>query len=335
MKCLVTGGTGFIGRVLVQKLVSKYGHENVVCLTLPENNALEISGRAILKDLNVRTIPADIRYWQPLPKEIPEFDVLYHLAASTDSGATDHTTNDAGTRHLLNVLRDQLRDTKVVYASTTAAIDRKKLASGPLTESSPCHPRTLYGRTKLEAENIVKTNAAAMGYTYNILRFSTVYGAGTRDDGLFDVFRKWVKSGHILARINWPGRTGLIYIDDLVDIVITFSLSKKTINETYCLAAESPPIGEIPRQMARALEIPLPQIDIPELLWRSGKSILLIPGLFSLPSAKLSNQFWRLSLIIDHGLWIDSSKMSAAYPKPLVQLETGIRAVMGTQKNGR
>ncbi len=328
MKCLVTGGTGFIGRVLVRELVSRFGSENIVCLTWQEDNELERSGRAILQELGVRTIPADIRHWQPAPDELPQFDILYHLAASTDSGAEDHSTNDQGTQHLLNVLRSNLRGTRVVFASSTAAIDRRQPALGPLTEQSPCHPRTIYGKTKLKAEEIIKSNAASLGYTYNILRFSTVYGYGTRIDGLFDKFKKWVKTGHPLGRVNWPGRTGLIYIDNLVDIVIEFSLTQKTADDTYCIVADSPPIGEIPRQMARSAQLPFKQINVSPWVWTACKMMLTIPELFSLPSARLSNHFWRLSLIVDHGLWADGTKMNRIYTKPLKHLEDGIDAVM-------
>ena len=70
MRCFVTGGTGFVGRSLVQELVAQYGSENVVCLIPPRINNLEQAGYELLQTLHVRTISADIRSWQPAPQEI-------------------------------------------------------------------------------------------------------------------------------------------------------------------------------------------------------------------------------------------------------------------------
>ncbi|MCP4679484.1 MAG: NAD(P)-dependent oxidoreductase [Deltaproteobacteria bacterium] len=329
MKSFIVGGTGFIGRALVKELVSRFGADNVVCLTLPQNNDLEISGRAELAKLKVRTIPGDIRTWQPTQNEIPRFDVLFHLAASTDSGAADHTTNDLGTEHLLNVLGDHLGGKRVVYVSTTAAMDRSGKADTPLTEQSDCFPKTEYGKTKLRAEQIVKENQSRLGFTFSILRLSTVYGYGTRKKGLFDVFEKWVRNGNPLGRIKWPGRTGLISREDVVRILVEFAEMHETENETICLVTESLPIGDIPRLMANNLNIPLSQIELPIVFWQLIRVCLQTPGLYSIGPERLRNQFWRLSLIADHGLWCESTKMEALYTTELTYLKEGIRDVLG------
>lgn len=329
MRFFVTGGTGFIGRKLVQELVSKYGHESVVCFTFTQDNKLERTGRDILRGLGVKMIFGDIRTWKPSHEEIPEFDVVFHLAASTDTGEEDHSTNDIGTENLLTVLKERLNGTRVLYLSTTATIDRQGPANGPIDEDSPNVPRTEYGKTKLKAEKVIEEKHIAYGYKYTILRSSTVYGYGTRDNGLFDIFGRWVKSGNPLGRINWPGRTGLIHRDDLVRICIDFALRPETENELFCVVTESPPIGDIPREMAKALDIPFKQINIPEWVWRLGRLFLRAPGLRSIGPASLRRNFWRLSLIVDHCLWCDGAKMCRLYKEPLLRLDDGIYDVMG------
>lgn len=329
MKSFVTGATGFVGRKLVSKLVEEFGAANVVCLIPPHLNELESSGQQILNNLGVKTICTDITTWQPLPEEIPDFDVVFHLAASTDSGAANHETNDRGTEHLIQTLGKQLNHKRFVYVSTTATIDRNGPANTPLNENSPCYPRTEYGRSKLRAERIVEQYSANLNYDFTILRFSTVYGFGTRPNGLFDVFQSWVRQGHILGRINWPGKTGLIFIDDAVDIVKTFAQNKQTIGETYCLVAESPSIGEIAQSMARAINKPHTPINLPHVFWNTIARCLRIPGLFAILPKFTHNILWRLSLIVTHGLWVESNKLHFHYNKPLIKLDTGIKDVMG------
>lgn len=329
MKSLVTGATGFVGRKLVSELVEQFGAQNVVCLTPPYQNILENSGQDILHQLGVQIIRADVNTWSPNPSEVPDYDVVFHLAASTDSGASQHQTNDKGTENLLQVLGASLENKRFIYVSTTATIDRIGPANTPLNENSPCHPRTEYGRSKLRAEKIVAQYSQTHNFDHTILRFSTVYGFGTRPKGLFDVFKNWVRQGHILGRINWPGKTGLIFIDDAVNIVITFAQKEQTVGETYCLVTESPTIGQIAQSMARAINKPHKPINLPPILWQALALCLRIPGLFTVLPKFCHNTLWRLSLIVTHGLWVESIKLPQDYDAPLVTLDQGIKSVMG------
>lgn len=329
MRFFVTGGTGFVGRRLVQELVAQYGSENVVCLVSPRKNSLEQTGLELLQTLNVAIIYADSRSWQPAPHEIPPFEVLFHLAATIDTASLEHTSNDQGTEHLLRVLGDQLRGTRVMYVSTTAVIDRNGPANYALDETSPCQPKTEYGRSKLRAENIIRTRQETLGYTYTILRPGIIYGAGpTRSGGLFNLFAKWIQTGHLLARIPWPGKTGVIFVEDVARILTTFAQESAAANETFCLVTESPTISEIASSMARALQVPYQPVKLPGWSWKFLRNCLGIPGLFSILPWFLAVYAWRLSHMVDHGLWCDGSKMRQLYHEPLVMLDEGLKLML-------
>ena len=329
MRCLVTGGTGFVGTVLVKQLVSRYGAENVICIAKQDEDEIERIGRETLDTLGVRIITADIREWQPDPQEIPEFDVLFHLAASIDNLASGHSTNDVGTQRLLDVLGKRLQGTRVIYTGSTASMDRKGYADAPLNEETPCTPRTEYGETKLRGEEIVESTSTRFGYSYTIVRLGLVYGPNYREEGFFGLFTQWIKQGHFLARIRWPARTGIIYVDDVSEVLIDFATNPKAENELFCAATESPRICEIVELMALATGSPYKPITLPNWIWRAQTHLLCIPGLFNVMPNFLFGHFWRLSHMVQDGLWTDGSKLKRAYGKTLLSADEAVKRMYG------
>jgi nucleoside-diphosphate-sugar epimerase len=329
MNILVTGATGFVGRRLVRNLAAEYNADALTCLCPPIENDLERSGRANLNNIGVdRLVRTDVRTWNPGQSD---FDTVFHLAASTDSGQPDHSVNDIGTKNLIHTLGHSLKGRRFVFVSTTAAIDRVGPATSPLDESTPCHPKTEYGKSKLRAEAIVKELSSTYGYDWTILRYATVYGFGTRDKGLFDHFANWARTGSFLGRLYFPGKTGLVHVDDAVKITHALSIDPRTVGETVCVVAESPPIGDIALAMSQALEQDAPRIRFPEFFWRLTRFGLRFPRLFDFTPQPFHNHLWRLSLISDHGLWVSGQKLRSLYDEPLIELEQGIRDVMGLE----
>jgi nucleoside-diphosphate-sugar epimerase len=239
--------------------------------------------------------------------------------------------NDIGTKNLIHTLGHSLKGKRFVFVSTTAAIDRVGPAHTPLDETTPCHPKTEYGKSKLRAEAIVKELSSTYGYDWTILRYATVYGFGTRDKGLFDHFSNWVRKGSFLGRLYFPGKTGLVHVDDAVRITHALSRDPRAAGETVCVVTESPRIGEIARAMSQALGQNAPRICFPEFLWQLARIGLRFPGLFDFAPQPFHNHLWRLSLISDHGLWVNGQKLRSLYDEPLIGLEQGIRDVMGLE----
>ncbi len=314
------------------ELAARFGSENVICLIKPEDSDFERAGRSVLQGHGVETIPADIRTWQPMPEEINSFDVLFHLAASTSSQSLEHSSNDEGTENLLRVLGPRLSGTRVLYVSSTAVYDPKGRTMRGLDESSPCTPRTEYGRTKLRGENIVQMLQPAYKFDYIIFRLSTTYGPNVRADGLFSLFGDWVRRNHFISRIPWPGKLGIVHIDDVVRILVTFAQDPRAANDTFCIATESPSIVEIASYMARSLGAPYKPFKVPESVWTIVRMGMRFPGLFKLLPWPIAGKLWRLSHMIDNGFWCDGSKLARHYREPLVTLDKGIGSVLARRK---
>jgi nucleoside-diphosphate-sugar epimerase len=331
MITLVTGATGFIGRRVVRRLIELDGPAAVVCLVKPPATALEAEALDAFRARGVRLLDGDLLNRPISASTAPQIDRVFHLAANIDTDATDRdlVVNYTGTRNLLDWLAPVSKGIRIVYASSVAVHDRDKAPSGPIDESSPLVPRTPYGRTKLWGETILRDGAAAGGYSWTILRLPTVYGPGQKPGGLFDTMIELASGGGLLGRIDWPGRTSIIHVDDVAAAMIDFSTRPEAGGEVFCVASdESLTVGEIARSVGRSIgrdvrstAIPAPLLGITRALAWNRRLAALLPRAARLP-------FWRLSLIVSDGFWFNTTKFRRVYREPLRPLERGLEDIV-------
>jgi UDP-glucose 4-epimerase len=331
MTALVTGATGFIGRRLVRRLIDLHGAGSLVCLVKPPANALEIEALAFFRERGVRLLHGDLMNDGVCETAPPAIDRVFHLAANIDTDAREHElqVNHVGTSHLLDWLRPVSRSARIVYASSVAVNDRDAEPSGPIDENSPLVPRTLYGATKLRGEAILRERAGVDGYQFTILRLPTVYGPGQKPGGLFDTMIELGASGGLLGRIDWPGRTSIIHVDDVAEIMIEMAARPDAAGGTFCVASdESLTVGAIARSVGRAvgreprpIAIPAPVLGVVRRLVWSRAIAAAMPAF-----ARLS--FWRLSLIVSDGFWFNTSRFRQVYREPIRAIDRGLDDVV-------
>jgi nucleoside-diphosphate-sugar epimerase len=216
-----------------------------------------------------------------------------------------------------------------VYASSIAVLDRDHPADGPLNELSPCVPRTAYGLTKLRGEEVIKRNAAVCGYEYTILRLATVYGPGAKTDGLFDSLFKLTRRGSILGRLNWPGRTSIVHVEDVAAIMVGLAQREEASGETYCIAnPDAPTVGELAKHIAHFAPESVSIIHVPGWLWSIGRRLVWNRSLQLLVSSVAKTTAWRLTLIIDDGFWFDTRKLQRIWTYPLKDLGEGLAEML-------
>jgi UDP-glucose 4-epimerase len=171
MKIAVTGGAGFIGSRLVEKL-TRGGHTtSVIDITAPENNGGFSFNKTDITDL------------EATKSAIAGNEVVYHLAGAVLDGVrrspfTGTELNVSGTLNILEGCR--VNDVKkIIFASTfyvydgidpSALVDENTSLNGNGME--------LFGASKLIGENIVRTYSQKYGIQFVILRFGSAYGAG-------------------------------------------------------------------------------------------------------------------------------------------------------------
>ena len=152
----------------------------------------------------------------------------------------------------------------------------------------------------------------------------TVYGR-PETRGLLDQLTSLTSSGALLGRIDWPGRTSIIHVDDATDIMIDLAGRPAAAGEVFCVASdESLTVGEMARTIARATGHDLRPIAIPTSLLRASRAVVWNPSVAAAMPKFARTTFWQLSLIVSDGFWMDTTKLRRVYTKPLRMLEHGL-----------
>ncbi len=179
MKTLVTGGAGFIGSNLVQRLL-KEGHE----VTVLDN--LSSGYRINLKPFPaVRLLIGDVRDPSIVEPAVKGAEVIFHLAASVgNTRSIEHPVLDAeinvlGTLHVLEAARRHgVR--KIVFSSSAGIFGELKTL--PIREDHCVEPDSPYGATKLAAEKLCLAYAKLYDLEAVCLRYFNVFGVNQRYD---------------------------------------------------------------------------------------------------------------------------------------------------------
>ena len=192
MRALVTGGAGFIGSHLIDRLVAR-GDDVVVLDNLSSGNLDFIqghldSGDAVLVNGDLRSLD-DVK--QAMAMDI---DCVYHLAANPDirlgTRVTDTDLNQ-GTVATYNVV-EAMRLAgvkKIAFASSSVVYGEN--APMPTPENhGPCMPISLYGASKQAGEGLISSWVGTFGLQAWIFRFANVVGARGTHGVIFDFIHK-------------------------------------------------------------------------------------------------------------------------------------------------
>ena len=156
MRCLVTGGAGFIGSNLVDRLIDD-GHEVIIIDDLSTGKKENINEKAIWNDMNIGLETA-VPYMVNIMKDV---DVVFHLAAlarvqpSIEEPLEYHKVNVNGTHNLLVAARDA-GVKRFVFSSSSSVYGDVEEKDLPTTEESKLNPMSPYAIHKLIGEQYCK-----------------------------------------------------------------------------------------------------------------------------------------------------------------------------------
>lgn len=259
MKILVTGATGFIGSRLAV-LANDAGHE--VVATGGVNSSAE-AGRCealAAHGLVVRTGSLlDVGFGASL---VQGCNAIVHLAAAQhEANVPDEhfeMVNVEATRMLLDAAVASGVG-RFVYGSTIGVYG--SASDGSLDEASPPRPENIYGRTKLAAEQVVRSFGDRIETT--IIRISETYGPG--DFRLLKLFRA-INRGRFVLIGPCDNRRQVIHVDDLAGGLLLGATHPAAVSETFVLAGrEIMTTREMIHGIAAALDRPPPRLKVP--LW--------------------------------------------------------------------
>lgn len=224
MKVLVTGGSGFIGSHVVDKL---------------KERGLEIR----VYDGVIPVYRKDIEFYQgsildvsALSLAIKDVDVIFHLAAVADVKDVyndPHYAESVNVRGTANVLEAARKSSvkRVVYGSTTWVYS--DAVANEVNEATPLHaPSHFYTATKLAAEYYCQSYSNLYGIETTILRYGIPYGPRAREGAVIPIFVKKALNGEPIT-IAGDGLQfrKFVYVEDLAEgnVLALKSLAKNKI----------------------------------------------------------------------------------------------------------
>lgn len=219
MRFYVTGATGFIGTHLCRRLVAD-GHHVAALVRSPHKIADDLRE-------TLEVVPGDLSVFDDPDYELPEVDVIVHLAAViVGKSQKDYAdVNFAAVERLLAVVRNQSwRPKRLLFASSLAA-------AGPtqgqvLTEDDPPAPVDAYGRAKLDAERLMTEQP----FPTTTFRPSIVLGAG--DPATLTLY-KMAASGFAALPGFRPQPLSLVDVGELVDAFVLMAQASDEEHHLY------------------------------------------------------------------------------------------------------
>jgi nucleoside-diphosphate-sugar epimerase len=318
-KIVVTGASGFIGRRLAARVQGCRPGSDLRCLVKDREDPFGLGGADFLLSRSMRPLPTDLVFPGGFG-ELPKPDILFHLAANTHTWENDHRCNDIGTENLLSALGPQGPANHVVFTSTTAVMDNRNSLDeplGPLAEVE--HPPfSRYGQSKWRAEKFLRAESARQGFPLSIVRLCTVYGPEPRPNTLFDVLKREVAAQTLVSRLDWPGLTSFIHVDDVVSCLMKIGDNPPSTGETrtYLLATESKTLAEVSRLLYWVQGLAYRMISLPTVAWNvlSNAHRLCRWGAGSLP-ARIYNTLWRFNMVVNPVFHCDTRLMGKWFPE--------------------
>ncbi|MBM3804658.1 MAG: NAD-dependent epimerase/dehydratase family protein [Acidimicrobiia bacterium] len=226
MVILLTGGAGFIGSHLAERLL-RLGHKLVLLDELNDFYSPEIKRRnlAEIKTTgNYDFVEASIcdlpKLTQLFQQHAPE--VVIHLAAragvrpSLEQPLLYEQVNVQGTLHLLELAR-QFAVQKFIFASSSSVYGTTSQVPFTEDEANP-NPISPYGVTKLAGEKLCYCYARLYSIPMICLRFFTVYGPRQRPDLAIHKFARLIAGGHPIPMFgDGSSLRDYTYVDDILD----------------------------------------------------------------------------------------------------------------------
>ena len=248
MKAFVSGGAGFIGSSLVDRLLD-VGHEVTVYDNL-STGLLQFLEYA--RDFDrFRLVEGDLLDEGSLSEAIAGHEFVFHLAANADVRfGTEHPRRDLEQNTIVtnNVLEAMRKNgiSKIAFASTGFVYGDATVI--PTPENAPFPIQTsLYAASKLAGEGLIAAYCGGFGFQSWIFRFVSILGERYTHGHVFDFYRKLKQNPSRLEVLgNGKQRKSYLYIQDCIDAML-FALEKsnESVNvlnlgvDGYCEVNES------------------------------------------------------------------------------------------------
>ena len=260
MIAVITGANGFLGRHLVEDLLSR--GMTVHAVDVHADRLDDLAGRAGLK-----IFQADICDQEAMRRVVSGAGVVFHLASAhlslTISDADYWRINRDGALGLVRLCHEE-KVARFVHVSSVGVYG--EITNPPADETSPCHPELIYEKSKLAGEEAVLDFARRNGFPLTVIRPVWVYGPGCpRTEKLFRSLRKktffYIGSGNSLRHC--------LHVEDFNLACRLCASRSEAVGQVFVIGDARPvTLHELLGAMARASASPEPRLHLPLFLAR-------------------------------------------------------------------
>lgn len=213
MRALVTGGAGFIGSHLVDRLVAR-GDEVIVVDDLSSGVIGFIQDH--IDSGNITFHQVDITDIESLKPTMTGVDMVFHLAANPDIRLgtrvtdTDLRQGTIATYNLLEAMR--LSDVKKIAFASSSVVYGEDAPMPTPEDHGPCMPISLYGASKQAGEGLISSWVGTFGFQAWVFRFANIIGERGTHGVIFDFIHK-LKADPTRLEVLGNGRQEKSYME--------------------------------------------------------------------------------------------------------------------------
>jgi len=231
-RVLVTGGAGFVGSMLVRRLVEAGARVTVLDdLFTGSAEVLPTAAQLVVGTVEDASLVREL---------VGQASVVFHLAArniiaSTRDPQSDFATNIGGTLNVLMAARECSLD-RVVYTGSTSIYGNPR--SIPINEEDGIQPLSPYAVSKLGGENYALAFYESYGTPVSVVRYSNVFGVGQRPDNPYcGVISKFFAAAYegrpLLVHGDGEQTRDFTYIDDAVSATMLAAVHPRAEGEVF------------------------------------------------------------------------------------------------------
>ncbi|WP_415280920.1 NAD-dependent epimerase/dehydratase family protein [Candidatus Nitrososphaera sp. FF02] len=236
MKALVTGGAGFIGSHLVDKLVA-LGSDVTVIDNLRSGKKENLTSHFGKK--NFHFIQCDLIELNEFMGHFSDYDTVYHFAANPEVRVgfsdtnIDFNNNVIATRNVLEACKRSGKVKRLIFTSTSTIYGEASRIPTP-ENYGPTKPISMYGASKNACEALISGYSHLFGFQSIIFRMANVIGPRSNHGVIYDFLTKLLRNRHILEVLgNGKQSKSYLHVTDCIDAILY--ASEHSPNDSLCI----------------------------------------------------------------------------------------------------